>query len=630
MHRFVFILAFLTFLAPAVSGFCQEAPAPLPPEEAAQRMSLPEGFRATVFAAEPDIVQPIAVTTDDRGRLWVVECVSYPNWIPAGKDGKEGSDRILIFEDRDGDGRFDSRKVFYDKGANFAGMELGFGGVWVCATPYLLFIPDRDGDDVPDRGPEVILDGWDLSAKHNVFNGLAWGPDGWLYGMNGILSNSNVGKPGTPDDQRVPLNCGVWRFHPTRRVFETVANGTTNPWGLDFDDFGQMFITNCVIQHLFHVIPGAHFKRMFGQDFNPNLYGLIESCADHIHWAGGPWQSSREGKGKHGEAGGGHAHAGAMVYLGDNWPDRYRNSVFTCNIHGNRVNRDTLKHEGSGYVAQHASDFLMANDTWFRGLNLIYGPDGGVFVTDWSDTGECHDYDHSDRTNGRIYKITYGNASAAQNGRKDGSQSLDLNRLSDAELVKLQLHKNDWYVRHARRILWERAAAGKLVGTTVPALLKLLREAPDVTRRLRALWTLHGTRSLDDKVISELLDSREEYIRGWAIQLQLEDRELSDSMLSKLVEMSLRDPSPVVRLYLASGLQRLPAEKRWPIAEGLVTHAEDAQDSNLPLMIWYGIEPLMPADKERALSLIVKTKIPLVREYIARRLASMATLKAEG
>ncbi len=214
------------------------------------------------------------MTLDPRGRLWVVENSSYPIWL----GGPHGGDRILIFEDDDGDGRFDRRTVFYDKGTNFTGIELGYGGVWVCATPNLLFFPDRDGDDRPDGPPVVKLDGWNVNAQHNLFNALKWGPDGWLWGCHGILSTANVGKPGTPKDQRVPMNCGVWRYHPTREVFEVVAHGTTNPWGLDFDDFGKAFITNCVIAHLFRVIPGSHFERMYGSDFNPHLYELMAAC----------------------------------------------------------------------------------------------------------------------------------------------------------------------------------------------------------------------------------------------------------------------------------------------------------------------------------------------------------------
>ena len=167
--------------------------APVAAAEAAGRMTVPDGFTVTLFAAEPDVVQPIAFTIDPKGRLWVVENYSYPIWL----GGPQGKDRILIFEDADGDGRFDRRTVFFDNGTNFTGIELGFGGVWVCATPNLIFIPDRDGDDRPDGPPSIVLDGWDTKAQHNMFNGLKWGPDGWLWGCNGIMSNSRVGKPGT-------------------------------------------------------------------------------------------------------------------------------------------------------------------------------------------------------------------------------------------------------------------------------------------------------------------------------------------------------------------------------------------------------------------------------------------------
>ena len=587
----------------------QPSDRPLPPAEAPGHMTLPEGFRATLFAGEPDVVQPIAFAFDDRGRLWVVECNSYPKW----RTGGEGTDRVLIFEDRAGTGRFDSRKVFWDKGANLSGIQVGFGGVWLCATPNLLFIPDRNGGDVPDGPPEVVLDGWDLQAKHNVFNSLTWGPDGWLYGCNGILSNSRVGRPGTPTADRVPINCGVWRYHPTRKVFEAVAHGTTNPWGLDFDDYGQMFITNCVIKHLWHVVPGAHFQRMYGRDFNPHLYRLMESCADHIHWGGGPWQESRGGKGSHDQPGGGHAHAGAMVYLGDNWPARYRNGVFTCNLHGSRVNHDVLERRASGYVAHHAPDFLLANDPWFRGLVVQYGPDGGVFVADWTDTGECHNYDRVDRSNGRIYKVTYGRPTPVKE---------DVGRLPDEQLVKRQLHPNDWHVRHAHRILQERAAAGRLAEGTRPALFAILENHADVTRRLRALWALHVTGGLSEEWLLRLLDDRSEYIRAWAVQLGLEGRSPSAAILARLAAMADKDPSPFVRLYLASGLQRLAPQKRWAIAEALVAHEVEAGDENLALMIWYAVESLAEADLERFVGLIPKAKIPLLRELIARRVAS--------
>ncbi len=585
--------------------------APVAASEAAARMTLPEGFHATLFAGEPDVVQPIAFTIDPRGRLWVVENTSYPVWL----GGPRGRDRILILEDTDGDGRFDTRKVFWDKGSNLTGIALGFGGVFVCATPNLLFLPDKDGDDVPDGGPTVRLDGWGEPAKagHNMFNALNWGPDGWLWGCNGIQTHALVGKPGTPEADRVAINCGVWRYHPTKQVFEAVAHGTTNPWGLDFDDYGEAFITNCVLPHLYRVAPGSHFQRMYGQDMMPHSYDLMGSCADHIHWAGGHWTDSRDGKGKNGEAGGGHAHVGAMIYLGDNWPDVYRNSLFTCNLHGHRVNRDTLARSGSGYVASHAQDFLHANDDWFRGMELKYGPDGAAYMTDWSDTGECHDTDadNAHRENGRIYKITYGHLRPAK---------VDLAALSDEELVGLQTHKNDWYVRVARRLLQERAAAGKPMEAVHHALKDLFRVSQADTRKLRALWALHATGGLDTPALIVHLEDPSDSVRSWAVRLLGDGGSPPAAALPKLAALARDDPSPLVRLAIASTLQRLATADRWGIVEALASHPDDARDPSLPLMLWYGVEPLVTADPGRSLSLATRSRIPLIRKDVARRL----------
>jgi putative membrane-bound dehydrogenase-like protein len=597
----------LLFLSLCGMSWATGQDAPVPAGEAAARFKLPPGFQATLFAGEPDLVQPIAFTFDDRGRLWVCENYSYPGW------SAEATDKVLIFEDTDGDGHFDTRKVFLENGSNLSGIEYGFGGVWLCSTPNLVFVPDANGDDVPD-GPAVIkLDGFDVTARHNVSSSLAWGVDGWLYGCNGILSNSKLGAPGTPDAQRTLMNCGVWRMHPTSGRFEVVAHGTTNPWGLDFDQYGQTFITNCVIEHLWHAVPGARFQRMFGQDFNPHTYALMRTSADHIHWAGGHWTEAR-GEERHSASGGGHAHVGAMVYLGDNWPDEYRQNIYMCNIHGNRVNRDLLQRHDSGYVAEHEADFLHAGDPWFRGLQIKYGPDGGVYVSDWTDTGECHNYEVADRTNGRIYKVTYGKPKPWQS---------DLTTLGDAELIGKVMHKNQWIARHARRLLQERVAAGKKVDAA-PAK-KLLADAKTDIDALAAIWTLNAIGVADEVLLMELMDSEHDVVRGWAIQLELEDHQASAAVLSKLARLAAEDPSPWVRLQLAAGLQRLELGDRWEIAQALAMHGEDASDTNLVLMLWYGIEPLAGADANRALELAAKARLPLIRQYIARRIAADAS-----
>jgi len=607
---------------------------PLSPQEALARMTLPEGFRATLFAGETDVMQPIAFDFDDRGRLWVVECFAYPDFKVRDRD------RILIFTDKDGDGRFDERKVFLANGRRLSGITIGFGGVWVTSAPELLFYPDRDGDDVPDGKPEVLLDGWTLRAEHNMVNGLAWGPDGWLYGRHGITTFSMVGQPGTPERERTKLSCSIWRYHPVKRTFEVVVNGTTNPWGLDWDDFGQPFFSNNVIGHLWHVVAGAHYKRMFGEDFNPHVYQLLDQTADHLHWAGGDWTKARAGQGAYG---GGHSHSGAMIYLGDNWPRAFRSRIVMGNIHGNRLLYDELVRQGSGYVARHGDNFLMANDPWFRAVQIGYGPDGGVFVSDWNDFGECHDTDGVYRSSGRIYKITYENVKP--------SGAFDLQKLSDAELVRIQLHANDWHVRHARRVLQERAAAGRLAPDTHAALTRIVRENADVTRQLRALWALHATgglapqtplpagderfqkRPLDRRgvrvpgpgphpLLLELLEHQDENLRWWAIQLLVEDKAPLPEALRRFAQMAPEEKSPFVRLALASALQRVPLHSRLAIAQGLVSRVEDASDPNLPLMIWYALEPVVPQYPTESLRLARESKIPLVREFIARRLAA--------
>ena len=313
--------------------------------------------------------------------------------------------------------------------------------MWALCAPELLFIPDANRDDVPDGKPVVVLDGWDASAvRHNIVNGLKWGPDGWLYGRHGILATSLVGKPGASASQRVPINCGIWRYHPTREVFEAVAHGTTNAWGFDYDDHGEMFFINTVIGHLWHVVPGAHYRRMYGTDFNPHLYQLIEQTADHFHWdTGETWSDIRKGVSPTTDkAGGGHAHSGLMIYLGGNWPDRYRNTVFTVNLHGRRLNNDRLERFEAGYVGKHEPDLLQSDDPWFRGIDLIYGPDGGVYIADWTDVGECHENDGVHRTSGRIYqgdlrqaasrrlRIRHGQRHRCRSGARPGaSQRLD-------------------------------------------------------------------------------------------------------------------------------------------------------------------------------------------------------------
>lgn len=576
--------------------------------EAANAMTPPKGFKITLAAAEPDIIRPISFTVDSRGRLWVVEGHTYP--VPAPEGG--GRDRILIFEDTNGDGTLDKRSVFAEGLNLVSGIEVGLGGVWLGAAPYLLFIPVDANTDKPAGPPQKLLDGWGTQDTHEVLNNLRWGPDGWLYGTHGVFTHSNVGKPGAPDSERTKINAGVWRFHPTTRQFEVFAEGTSNPWGIDFNDYGHAFITACVIPHLYHMIQGGRYFRQAGKHFNPYTYDDLKTHADHVHWVGerGP----HAGNFRSASAGGGHAHAGAMIYLGNSWPSEYRNDIFMNNINGAKLNRDHPARSGSGYTVTHRPDFLAMNDSWSQWLNLKYDPSGSVYAIDWYDKNQCHspNPDVHNKTMGRIFKITHENDKCVQ---------VNLSKASDLDLVKYQLHPNEWYVRQARTILQERGPNKRVH----KALKEILANNPDTTRKLRALWALHVTKGLSEKELADLLANENEYVRSWAIQLLAEDKAVAPETLKQFAELAQRDTSALVRLYLTSALLRLEPGQRWGVLEALVQKEQDKADHNLPLMVWYAAEPLAALDAKRALELAQKSKLPKHLPYTIQRIAAIGT-----
>jgi putative membrane-bound dehydrogenase-like protein len=627
----------------------------LPPEQAPKEMTLPPGFKATLFAGEPDVMQPIAFAIDDRGRIWVAEGYTYPRRASTPpkddhapgtdhtkpteaqlKDIFGGRDRILVFEDTKGDGKFDKRTVFAEGLNLVSGLEVGFGGVWVGAAPYFMYIPMQDGDTPKPAGPpQIVLDGWGYGDTHETLNTFTWGPDGWLYGCHGVFTQSIIGPPGTPEGDRTRLNAGVWRYHPVKHRFEVFAEGTSNPWGVDFNEDGQCITEACVIPHLWHMIQGGHFQRQAGQHFNPNLYDDIKTIADHLHYAS---KTPHAGNGRSDSAGGGHAHAGLMVYLGGSWPDKYRGQTFMNNIHGARINEDTLERQGSGFVGHHAPDFILFNDSWSQIVNLQYDQDGSVYMIDWYDKNQCHNNnpDVHDRTNGRIFKFTYGDTRTTQ---------VDLQKKSDAELVGLLLNQHEWLGRHARRVLEERAAAGKidpgarqhlrdllfLDGHALPMFIKAGDYGVNVTEgRLRALWALHVIGGIAEADTLKLLTSTDPYVRAWAIQLACEDGQPAAAIVARFGELARLDASPVVRLYLASAAQRIAPAQRWDIVAALHAHAEDVADHNLPLMAWYALEPLPTVDLQRALAIGVDSKFPRTLEFTARRVATLGTPEALG
>ena len=195
----------------------------LSPEDALSSLTLPPGFSATLFANEPQIQNPIAACVDSKGRVWVAENYTYAERVK--RFDLNLNDRVVVLEDRDGDGAAEHRTVFFNSLKKLTGITVGQGGVWLTCPPELLFIPDADGDLVPDGPPQVVLDGFTVAREnyHGFVNGLSWGPDNWLYGRCGASDPGEMGVPGSSPEERVPMRGGIWRFHPQSKVVEAIT-----------------------------------------------------------------------------------------------------------------------------------------------------------------------------------------------------------------------------------------------------------------------------------------------------------------------------------------------------------------------------------------------------------------------
>jgi putative membrane-bound dehydrogenase-like protein len=587
------------------------------PEHTVAKMYVPEGFKVELIAGEPDLHQPVAFAWDERGRIWVVEAYSYPTKRPPG----EGLDKVIILSDEDGDGRFETRKVFAEKLNLASAIEISHGGVWVGAAPELLFIPDRNHDDKPDGPPEVLLDGFGYQDTHEVLNSFLWGPDGWLYGIQGVFNTARIGKPGVPAKDRPELRAGVWRYHPTRHVFEIFAHGGSNPWGLDYDEHGQMFMTHCRSfwgkGPTTHVIQGGQYWNQVNGNYAPfiianppkefpELRNYLLSSARYDHGAGGAGVRGSDA------IYGGHSHVGTMIYLGDNWPDEYRGHLFTHNLGGHQINQQINKSLGSGYETVHEGhDMLFCTDPKYVAVDLQYGPDGAVYFIDWYDMQHCHNpnTERWDRSNGRIYRMQW---QATYKPVK-----VDLAAKSDLELAELQTHKNQWFTRTARRLLHERAQGDERI--TQPALdrlRELFEKGTTPGQRLNALWSLQDPGA----GINNALRDSNEFVRGWAVQLITEQTGYAPQFESQFQNLAKNDPSPVVRRYLASAVQRMPDEVAWPLIETLAQHGEDKDDRNIPYLLWHSIATQWSskpsASLDQAFAIAQQTKLPQLREWI--------------
>jgi putative membrane-bound dehydrogenase-like protein len=657
----------------------------LAPDETRKLIQVPPGFEVRLFAAEPMVVNPVAMTWDERGRLWVVELYEYPK---GAAKGAKGRDRIKILEDTDADGKADKVTVFADGFSLATGIALGNGGVYLGQAPHLYFLKDTNGDDKADS-QEIILTGFGMEDRHELLNGFAWGPDGWLYMTHGVFTHSKVKPPAgadptghDPDGFGVQMDAALARFHPVTKKFEVFADGTSNPWGVDWNERGDAFVSACVIQHLFHMAPGGLYNRQGGTW--PNPYGYVQdlptkglpAIVDFRHYRA--------------------AHAGIAIYQGDQWPAEWRGLVFLGNIHQNALNVDRLTPVGATYKAEKEStllgpagealrkktgekvekgeewrhlgpgNFFVSRDPWVRPVSNQTGPDGAMWVMDWYDKYPCYqnaqaDPEGVDREYGRIWRVVWTGDQPGKAVASRPSREMDLKKSSDRELIRLLGTSNSWHTRQAQRILAERKsenAKRELLNIVLQGIFVGAEPGftPTEKQRLHALWTLHASgvtvadppsgditekvrvplgitavhtssviNAWGGRLIGETRDARQMgRLRGLAGRSDAASRAASAVALRQFASGSLTVNTPPPALLKSDNETfRLSVDDRGepavlPVFNELLANPSVPADTYYPHIVWMAMEPRVAADPT-PFFLLLAANDNSVSAYCARR-----------
>ncbi len=555
--------ATLLAAAPEVIPHHQDKPPgpALTPQEAIKKMNVPAGFSVEVVAAEPDIVNPVAMTFDERGRVWITESLEYPR-----REAGPGRDRVKVLEDTDGDGQADKFTIFAE-GFNIpSGIAVGYGGVWLANAPDILFLQDTDGDGRADK-QEVVVTGFGRDDTHELPNSLTWGPDGWLYGLNGVFNPSRIEQNG----KALEFTCALFRLHPRTREFQLFAEGTSNPWGVAWDIEGSAFLSACVIDHLWHLTESGYYVRQ-GGPYPPHTVPQ-GSIVKH----------------KHQKA----AYCGIHFFDSDAYPPEFRERLYMGNIHGNCLNVDVLQRDGSTYFATPEADFLSANDAWFMPVVQKTGPDGCLYVLDWYDRYHCYqdanrDPPGIDRLKGRLYRIRYQDTPRAP--------QFDLAKETSAQLVE-RLHSPNVYFRDiAQRLLTERNDSA-----AVPQLEQLvLDDGASRKARLHALWALVGTGGLSPEFHAALLANADSGIRAWGVRAAGNFGKVDDLLRGKILSLAA-DPAAEVRLQVVIAATKLEGVDAMPVL--LQVLSTSGGDKLLPHIVWQNLQPMLEQHGARYLTL---------------------------
>ncbi len=522
----------------------------LSPKDAIAKMTVPEGFTVELVASEPDIVNPVAMTFDEKGRAWITESFEYPRREPG-----PGRDRVKGAEDTDGDGKADKFTVFAE-GLNIpSGIAVGHGGVWVANSPDILFLQDTDGDGKADKS-EVVVTGFGREDTHELPNSLTWGPDGWLYGWNGVFNPAHIEYRGKTHD----FTCAIFRIHPKTREFEVWCEGTSNPWGIAFNRDGDAFASACVIDHFWHLTESGYYHRQGGP--YPPFTWKLESIVDY----------------KHQKA----AYCGITYFDSDTYPEAYRGKFLMGNIHGNCINVDTVEKAGASYKATKQEDFLSANDAWFMPVVQKTGPDGSLYILDWYDRYHCYqdanrDPAGVDRLKGRLYRVRYKDTPRRAN--------FDLSKKTDDELIELLGSGNGYDRDIAQRLLAERGASVQE---------KLAKVATDAgvprPKRMHATWALISAGPVDLVTHRALLNDSDPTIRAFAVRAA-GNMKTVDPAVSGTVKKLAGDPDPAVRLQVAIAAKKIDGMDPMPVLVEVLAKAGD--DRVTSPVVWQNLQPML-------------------------------------
>jgi putative membrane-bound dehydrogenase-like protein len=533
---------------------------PLSPAEEHATFHLAADLSIELVAAEPDVLDPVAVVWDEHGRMYVVEMGDYPTGPPGG--------RIKLLEDRNGDGRIDHTHVFADKLSFPTSAQPWLGGLLVAAAPDILYLKDTDGDGVADER-KVLLTGFGEGNQQLRVNSLVLGIDNWIYAANGRsdgsirrVANVPIGgngvvatKDGIVDssakNQAISIRHRDFRFHPITGRFQAAAGFTQH--GHAFDDWGCRFIGWNTV-HIRHVVWDQGVV-------NSALHAQIEveEISDHGSAARVFPASKTTRRFNIEPAGFVNASCGLTIYRGDLLGGAFRGNAFVCEPLSNLVHRDVLKPSGATFIASRAAEeqdreFLTSTDSWFRPVNLTTGPDGALYVVDFyrafvehpqyvrdEEARKSVDWrEGSDR--GRIWRIMPKGARCPNWPR--------LGSITNSELVLLLEHTNGWQRDTAQRLIVERQGRD-----VVAALVELARHGKRPQGRVHALRTLQGIGALDDATLDRVFDDPHPAVREHAIRLAEPHLPVSRTLNDRVVDLA-DDPDPRVQFQVACTLSR--------------------------------------------------------------------------